>query len=249
MLMRVADELRLGAVYPELAGIRVLVSGLTQRAGVDIARVFAEHHARLILRIAENSDELDALVAILSESATELAVFSDDVATGADAAVDFAKHDAQRTFGGLEVAINVIEIDSGELSLAGASGEVEDLVSAKLLAATLAGRVIANRMRLTHTQGLVLTVVLAAKPETASQAAVLAVVRATLAAITRGEAETWADQAIRFNAVAPIETTGTGGFVLAGEADVAALALYLASRKGRGLSGHVFDATGVSQRR
>jgi 3-oxoacyl-[acyl-carrier protein] reductase len=38
----------------------------------------------------------------------------------------------------------------------------------------------------------------------------------------------------------------SGGAVLTNEPDVATLALYLASHKGRSLSGHVFDADGMT---
>ena len=40
-------------------------------------------------------------------------------------------------------------------------------------------------------------------------------------------------------------TTQTAGACLTNEPDIATLALYLASRKGRSLSGHVFDADGM----
>ena len=53
---------------------------------------------------------------------------------------------------------------------------------------------------------------------------------------------------IRINAVGPhvIEDVDRStGALLTNEPDVATLALYLASRKGRSLSGHVFDGDGI----
>jgi 3-oxoacyl-[acyl-carrier protein] reductase len=81
--------------------------------------------------------------------------------------------------------------------------------------------------------------------------AIASYARAALAAMTKSEAQTWASQGIRINAVGPrVLTSGgmTEGACLTNEPDVAALAIYLASRRGRGLSGHVFDSDGVALR-
>jgi 3-oxoacyl-[acyl-carrier protein] reductase len=67
--------------------------------------------------------------------------------------------------------------------------------------------------------------------------------------MTAKEARTWAPQGIRVNAVGPCimgDPSQSGGAVLTNEPDVATLALYLASHKGRSLSGHVFDADGMT---
>jgi 3-oxoacyl-[acyl-carrier protein] reductase len=69
--------------------------------------------------------------------------------------------------------------------------------------------------------------------------------------MTRAEAQQWAERGIRINAVGPrglLPDEPSGGACLASEPDLAALALYLASRRGRQLSGHVFDAAGVARR-
>jgi 3-oxoacyl-[acyl-carrier protein] reductase len=63
-----------------------------------------------------------------------------------------------------------------------------------------------------------------------------------MTAMTRAQAEEWADKAIRFNAIAPQTVQVPPQRSLAGEPQVAALALYLASGRGRALSGHVFEA-------
>jgi 3-oxoacyl-[acyl-carrier protein] reductase len=85
-------------------------------------------------------------------------------------------------------------------------------------------------------------------PRTAGEAAVAGIVRAALAAVTRGEAQRWAPQGIRVNAVGPSATVGDTGASLTSEPDIAALALYLASRPGRTLTGQMFDAAGVAKR-
>jgi NAD(P)-dependent dehydrogenase (short-subunit alcohol dehydrogenase family) len=65
--------------------------------------------------------------------------------------------------------------------------------------------------------------------------------KAGLTAMTRAQAEEWATRAIRFNAIAP-QIVVPDGAGLAGEPDIAAMALYLASAHGRSLSGHIFEA-------
>jgi 3-oxoacyl-[acyl-carrier protein] reductase len=75
------------------------------------------------------------------------------------------------------------------------------------------------------------------------------VARTALAAITRGEAAAWAPHGIRVNAIGPRATTPDAGAYLTSEPDIAALALYLASKRSRTLTGHIFDAAGVAARR
>ena len=72
------------------------------------------------------------------------------------------------------------------------------------------------------------------------EAALLSVARSMLAGMTRTEARQWADQAIRINTIAP-STEAEDGACLESEPDIAALALFLASPRGRDLSGLVFD--------
>jgi 3-oxoacyl-[acyl-carrier protein] reductase len=85
-------------------------------------------------------------------------------------------------------------------------------------------------------------------PENARQEAVAAFARTVLASMTVKEATSWARQGIRVNAVGPRVLRGecSAGAYLTNEPDIAALAVHLASRKGRSLSGHVFDADGTA---
>ncbi len=249
MLMSVVSHADVAEIYPELAGARVLVTGLTPAAGVDLARAFADHKARLVLQTPGETPETTELAALLAQTASEIKLFTDPLGSG-DAAIAFAKTAAQ-AFGGLDAAINIVSIQSSDLAGLTTTADIEALVSAKLGPALEMTRVIANRMRLTLGTGLVLNVVVAPAARTGAEAALIGVLRATLAAITRAEAETWASQAIRINAIAPrIALPGEtpSGACLTSEPDIAALALHLASKKGRQLTGHVFDAEGVAAR-
>src|SRR5436190_2164580 len=165
MLMSVIEGARSAPAYPELAGKRVLITGLTSSCGVDIARAFADHKARLILQFDEMSERTQAIA---------------------------------------EIA--------------------------------------ANRMALSYIEGLILNVAILTPPMKGPAQAFASVAKAALSAMTRIQAEEWAGKAIRFNAIAPQTAHPSAEPSLAGEPEVAALALYLASGRGKALSGHVFEA-------
>lgn len=248
MYMSVATRADAAPVYAELAGARILLTGLTAEMGVDVARAFADHKARLVLQSADASPAVAELAAILAESASDMKLFL-EAPLDRDSAVRFAQS-AAATFGGLDAVVNLVTIRRSELAGLASLDACERFIADKLIVPTLIGRVAANRMRLTWTEGLILNVVVMEEPATAAEAAMANLVRGALAALTRGEAGEWADKAIRFNAIGPKSHMPgeNAGATLASEPDIAALALYLAAKKGRLLSGHVFDAEGVARR-
>ena len=110
MLMSVIEGALSVPAYPELAGKRVLVTGLTSGCGVDIASAFAEHkgasrsavcrgRARPWRRWPRSSrpDALDAKV-------------YGPIGSETDDAVQFAKT-AMQAFGGLDVVINLVPLE------------------------------------------------------------------------------------------------------------------------------------------
>ena len=246
MLMTVMGHNTNASYYGELAGVRALITGLSPACGVDIARKFADHRGRLVVHATEPSPELDAVTAMLAETASEVKLFT-DACRDSDSSISFAKTAAQ-VFGGLDVVVNLIPVGTHELHGCVSFDAVEDLVAEKLMLPVHVTRVVANRMRLTLNEGLVLNVMTMAAPHTAGEAALAGIARSALAAVTRGEAERWAPQGIRVNAVGPSVVVGENSASLASESDIAALALYLASRPGRTLTGQIFDAAGVARR-
>ena len=246
MLMTVMGRNSGASYYGELAGVRVLITGLSPTCGVDVARKFADHRGRLVVHATAASPELDVVTTMLAETASEVKLFT-DACRDAESSVRFAQAAAQ-TYGGLDVVINLIPISAADMQGRASIGDIEDLVSEKLMLPVHVTRVVANRMRLTLNEGLVLNVMTMPAPRTAGEAALAGVVRSALAAVTRGEAERWAPQGIRVNAVGPSAMLPDSGASLASEPDIAALALYLASRPGRTLTGQVFDAAGVAKR-
>lgn len=250
MLMSVVDELRLDAVYPELAGARVLITGLSNTCGIDIARVFADHHARLVVRASEDTPEIDEIAALLNQTAADLKLFTAPDPTDAKAAVAFTQGAAQQAFGGLDVVVNLVPVTAGDFAGCADLDEIEDAITAKLSGLTRMSRVLANRMRLTMTEGSILNVIVT--PETSDPAMTMLVgmLRATVAAMTRQEAQKWSVDAVRINSVVPKTIDpflDEDEAAAMGEPDVAALALYLASHKGRRLSGHIFEATQIAR--
>ncbi len=236
-------------ILQELQGARVLITGLTAASGVDLARTFADLKTRLVVHTNDLSPEVTALVALLSQSASEIKLYTDPLAA-ADAAVLFAQTAAQ-AYGGLDAVINFASIASDEMSHLASERDVEDLVNKKLAPLAHLTRVTVNRMRVVRSEGMVLNVLTMPHLENGRQQAIATVARATLAAMTSAEARACADQAIRINAVGPrVFDGGTSppGACMTSEPDIAALALYLASRRGKTLSGHMFDAGGVAAR-
>lgn len=245
MFMSVVEELRsCEQVFPELAGARVLITGLTPTAGVDVARAFAEHKARLVVQTPMDGPEITEVGALLAEAASDIKLFTTPVESN-EQAVRLAQLSAQ-SYGGLDVVINIVAVTAREIKGCASLTEVEALVSEKLLPATLITRVAANRMRLTMTEGSILNVLICPAPRSGTEAALIGVIRSTLACLTREEAREWASSAIRINAVGPRGADGdpSSHGVLTSEPDIAQLGLVLASKKGRQLSGYMFDAEG-----
>jgi len=243
MLTSVMSGLRNVRRYPELEGRRVLITGMTTSRGLDVARGLAEAGCRLIVQIEAAADaESAALLEVLSHTAAELRATQEPLDTDA-AVVRFAQGAAQ-AYGGLDVVVNLIPLNPDAVDPSATPEDIEAMVADALSTACLVTRVAANRMSLTWSEGLILNVALARPAETPSQAAILHCVRASLAAMTRVEAAAWAGKGLRINAIGP-----PAGADAAAEPDVAALALHLASEQGKSLSGLVFDADGVANRR
>ncbi|MGI9408914.1 MAG: SDR family oxidoreductase, partial [Hyphomicrobiaceae bacterium] len=248
MLISVAEIANKAGIYPELAGSRVLITGVGPTCGVDVARAFAEHGCRLVLQIPEPCPETDALLQILSETALELRVHHNAV-DEADSATRFTQS-ASRAYGGLEAVINLIQISRYDLNGAVTLEEIEQLLNHRLLAASYTTQVAANRMGLTWSNGSILNVMRLPPPKSPAEAALAGIARTALASMTHSEAEKWAEQGIRVNGVAPraliAPNTGSPADGMDNEPAIAALALFLASDDGMRLSGHVLDSEGVT---
>ena len=227
-----------GVTYPELQGRRVLVTGVTDAEGIDIARAFAEHGARLVVQVDADPLAAAALGEMLALTAAELTLIECPLA-GADEIVAFARR-AVAVYGGIDAVINVVPLHLGYAADDHLEA-IEARISEVLMAPCLVARVSANRMRLLQIDGLILHVATMPRNADARGRAFASAAKATLAAMTRDDAHAWAGDGIRVNAVAP-ETGGFVGRGLTSEADIAALALFLAAGRGRALTGHILEA-------
>lgn len=230
--------------HPDLAGARILITGLESGHGVDIARAFAEHGCRLVLQTAALDKGLEVLLETLVRDAAGIHI-SDTPIDSEDAALRFAQS-AAGVFGGLDAVVNLARLDDAGLCPEAGIADIEARLSRTLSGPLLITRVIANRMQLTWREGLILNIVTQRRPQTPAAAQLGRIARTALAALTKREAQRWGDRAVRVNAIAPAADDGcAAGEIEPGlgcEPEIAALALRLASAKGKALSGLVFDA-------
>ncbi|MFT3730104.1 MAG: SDR family NAD(P)-dependent oxidoreductase [Hyphomicrobium sp.] len=231
-------------VSKELSQARILITGLTGTSGIDVARAFADLGVRLVVHTTELSPELVELFAFLSQSASEIRLHTLDISS-ANSAARFAQTSAQ-AFGGVDAAINMASISADEIDAIRDDRDLDVLIQEKLAPLAQLTRVIANRMCVVLSEGLILNVLNMPEPRDARSAAVAGFARTALASMIAQEAREWASKGIRINGVGPRSYfDGTAGAYLSNEPDIASLALHLASRRGRALSGHVFDASGM----
>lgn len=244
MVISVVESVARVGTYPELAGARVLITGLEHGHGVDIARAFAEAGCRLVLQTPHQSRELEVVLEMLAASAEEIRVSSEPIADE-PAAVTFTQ-EAARAYGGLDVVVNLARLDDAGLEPDASLQDVEDRVAATLGRPFRITHVVANRMQVTWREGLILNIVTQGTPETPAAALIGQIARAALAGLTRQEAGKWADQAIRINAVVPGASDAGESAGLSTEPEIAALAMHLAGQRGRQMSGLVFDMAGAT---
>ena len=238
MLIGTLDEVEFAPEYPELVGKRVLVTGVTGPLGVDVVRAFAEAGARLVVQAIEDGPETQALAEIIAPYAMDVKLFPGAL-EGADAMLRFAREASQK-FGGLDVVVNLSQ--TNEPPPHADDGAIESLVAETLAMPVLATRVAVNRMRTMMCTGAIVNIVTSSRGASAEAGMLAAIARHTLTSFTRAEAQAAAVDGIRINAIVPAERKSGDGRILMGTADVATMAMHLASGRGHELSGLVFEA-------
>lgn len=244
MLMSTLDGFEFESSYPELLGKRVLITGIDNEHGIDMARAFADCRTRLVLHARNMTPEIEALGAIVAEGALDVRLY-DGSLDDAQSATQLARQ-AVQAYGGLDVVINIAHLAEPAGGAASSEREVEAAVAKALTAPCLITRIAANRMRVMMTEGLILNIAKPPRRPSRSLSVVGALTRTALSALTRREAQAWEPAGIRVNAIVPA-TLGLGRSVdgLNGEPDMASLAMHLASARGSTLSGLVYEAHGA----
>ena len=184
------------------------------------------------------SEATEAIAEIAAPAALDIKAFG-PVETEAEAVAQFTRS-VMMAFGGLDVVVNLVPLTVPRLPPFATTADIERLVVERLILPCLLSKIAANRMALVLTEGLVLNVAVLAPPVEGPTQAFASVVKAAMTAMTRAQAQEWAGKAIRFNAIAPQTLQISPMPSLAGEPEVAALALHLASGRGKALSGLVF---------
>lgn len=239
--MSVVDGLSSGCVNPELAGTRAVVIGAHGECGRAMAQALAQHRARLVLAGPPDAFDAEEAHARHCRQATGLMCLGMPLSTPAEALT--AAQQVLAVFSGADVAVTVVTLTRETMARAIAADRVEDLVADALAIAAEVVKVAVNRMALTWTRGLVLTVLDVPAELSARELLIARLIKAALAAMTRRQAEAAADKSVRVNTIAPELSDGGR----CGEAShnrpeaAAALMLHLAAQHGRGLTGLTFE--------
>jgi 3-oxoacyl-[acyl-carrier protein] reductase len=242
VVLSTLDEFGIAPAYPELAGRRIFLAGLSKSTGADIVRSFAEQRTRLVLQFVEDCEETQVIAEMAARTALDVSMFTCPLTSATDIVKTTRR--AIAAYGGLDAAVTVATLPPA-LDISASEADVEAAISETLMAPCLITRVVANRMRTTWTKGHVVTILSSARRPDARMQLVAQMARATLASLTRREAQARADDDVRVNAVAPRHLGGMdlgAGSPLSAEPDIASLALHLISRRGENLSGIMFEA-------
>lgn len=239
MLISALDDVEFQSEYPELAGRRVLITGVEGALGFDVVRAFAEAKTRLVVQTENDGPETQALAEVVAREAMDARMFPGPF-VGSEQMLKFAR-DASQKFGGLDCVINLAQVR--EPQGVRDSAAVEDAVAEALAMPVLASRVAINRMRTMMSSGTVINILAGPRGARGGPNLMATIARTTLAQFTRHEAELASVDAIRVNAVVPADPISMGGArALTSSADVATLALHLASGRGHEMSGLIFEA-------
>lgn len=239
VVLSTLDDFGFAPVYPELAGKRVLLAGLSRSLGTDIVRAFAEQKARLVLQFVEDSEEMQAVAEIAAQSALDVQMFTCPLAAPTE--IVGTTRRAIAAYGGLDAVVSVATLPNAVDPLA-SEKDIEGIISNALMAPCLISRIVANRMRVTWNAGHIVNVLAAGDAPSKRAQLVAQMARSTLAGVTKREAQARAEDNVRINAIAPRSLGGGMGSTISSEPDIASLALHLVSRRGDNLSGMMFEA-------
>lgn len=241
MLMSPLDGVDLPLDYPELAGRRVLVTGVSGSGGlgVEIVRMLAEQRACIIIGATDASPEVQAVAEMVAPLAPELHLISGPFKSNDDI-LRFART-AMQAAGGVDAVINVTDV--AEPPANASDAVVERMVTDILTMPCLVTKVAANRMRTALAEGTIINIVVCHPKASAHAKLVARIARTAIAAFTRTQAQQLAADGIKINAVAPADSERGLGCIT-GNADIVSLALHLASGRGSNLSGLMFEAVG-----
>jgi NAD(P)-dependent dehydrogenase (short-subunit alcohol dehydrogenase family) len=190
-----AETMTVELQYPELAGKRVLVTGVAERHGAELARAFAGHRCRLVVETggsaAHRCDSVQEIGAVAASLRALPADFSD--AAGIDRFADAAL----KAYDGLDVLINVTSLPASAHAARSEAELTAAIGSAFRVPHRLTERAL-ERMRTSRAKGAVLNILVETIGEGGGRALALhAFAKAALEAMTRGQAQAAFDAGCR----------------------------------------------------
>jgi 3-oxoacyl-[acyl-carrier protein] reductase len=193
------DKCSISAVYPDLAGKRVVVTGGSSGIGRAVAEQFAANGARVALSYCTRREPAEALARELGEGARAFRLDVGDTATLAE-----TFHEAVGWLGGLDVLVH----NAGEWMKKKALVECDDALWERMLAVNLTstfvlGRAAAKIMSVQRSGSIVNVSSVVARTAGSGGTVPYCVSKAGVNTLTRGLARELAGCGVRVNAVAP----------------------------------------------
>ncbi|MGF1649234.1 MAG: hypothetical protein ACFCUN_02160 [Hyphomicrobiaceae bacterium] len=225
-----------------LRGARILLTGVTGEAlegpvGTLVETLATITPGLLLHTTPEHADGVVAFVSGLTGCEHKVAVLCHD-AGSSDDGIRLAQI-ASALSGSLDLAVVLLD-GAVDASRVFDLDDLEDVLVERLDAGIAQTEVLANRMGLTWSDGAIVSVLLT-DPET--DAILTSLLKSALAGVTRWQAEAWAVEGVRFNAVA---LAGVGAQVLPGVgapcADLTTVVVDIAVGRSAPLTGLVFEA-------
>lgn len=249
-----------GVRYPDLEGLRVLITGAAAGLGLGMARAFAAQGCRVGLNDLDGV-KLEAALAAVQGTGTEALALPGSVAEAEAVGALFAVLDEQ--WGGLDILVNnagiAMNVPTLELSLE----EWQRTLDVNLTGVFLCARAAAERM-VPQGRGCILNLASMYGVVAAPERLAYCTTKSGVAMMSKVLAIEWARHGLRVNALAPgyIRTDLVGRLVDAGRIsedelarrtpqgrlgsveEVADLAVFLASDQARYITGQVVGIDG-----
>lgn len=227
---RVALEQRLGL----LDNRRVLVAAPSSDLADALCQAFQRRGSRLVSFHTDAPEAGNAQVAPppYAQTATAQAIRNATIPRLRSA---FSEH------AGFDIVVNVINLQSPASAELDAHDDIEQQISTQFQAAAIITKITADRMALTMTNGVIVSILDYGLNAGRIEQACAMLARSLLQAMTRSQAAAWASDGLRINAIAPhMDQADRFDGSARQSTELADLALFMASSRAPNLTGLTF---------